>query len=240
MRLCYALHIPINEEDILQQHMELLVVTLAQTVTRKETEVLSGIRSIGDTLRSAQGLVSFRYYRSRGNEAYYFILTTWQDEDSWLHAQERHNPRQLLLTTPDLLASPPEQWLMYYIWGYSRPIAPPTLANAHFITVRAQHVDLVQKGWLQGLHQHSLQSSLAFAFFARSQALSPAASSTTNTTGNKGQAVPPGSPASIFLCFLSWASDMEREQFYTNANYQAMSKFIEGIGSTRMLPLEPI
>lgn len=214
----------INEEDILQQNMELLVVTLAQTVSRTETEALSSIRSIADTLRSAQGLVSFRYYQSRGNEGYYFILTTWQDEESWQHAQERHNPKQLLLATPELLASPPEQWLMYYIWGYSRPIAPPTLANAHFITVRPQHVELVQKGWLQGLHQHSLQSSLAFAFFARSQILSSA----------------PSSNFAIFLCFLSWASDMEQEQFYTNTNYQAMNKFIEGIGSIRMLPLEPI
>ncbi len=222
----------------MQQNMELLVVTLAQTVTRKDTEIFSGIRSIGDTLRSAPGLVSFRYYRSRSNEAYYFILTTWQDEESWLHAQERHNPKQLLLATPDLLVSQPEQWLMYYIWGYSRPIAPPMLANAHFITVRSQHVELVQKGWLQGLHQHSLQSSLAFAFFARSQALSPEASSTANSVGNKEQVLSLSSTS--FLCFLSWASDAEREGFYTNANYQAMNKFIEGISSTRLLPLEPI
>lgn len=218
--------------------MELLVVTLAQTVARKDTEALSTMRSIGDTLQSAPGLVSFRYYRNRSNEAYYFILTTWQDEDSWLHAQERHNPKQLLQAAPDLLASQPEQWLMYYIWGYSRPTAPPTLANAHFITVRSQHVELVQKGWLQGLHQHSLQSSLAFAFFARSQALSPASSSITKNMANKEQSLPLDATSSIFLCFLSWASDVEREEFYTNANYQAMNKFIESIGSTRILPLE--
>ncbi len=224
-----------NEEDVLQQSTELLVVTLAQIVTQKDTEALSQIRSIGDMLRSAPGLVSFRYYRSRSNEAYYFLLTTWQDEDSWLHAQERHSPKQLLQAVPDLLASQPEQWLMSYIWGYSRPIAPPTLANAHFITVRSQHVELVQKGWLQGLHQHNLQLSLSFAFFARTQALSPALSGIANSQGNTE---PPGSTSSIFLCFLSWASDAEREEFYANANYQAMNKFIEGIGSTRILPLE--
>lgn len=220
----------------MQQSMELLVVTLVQIVTRKDTEALSHIRSIGDMLRSAPGLVSFRYYRSRSNEAYYFILTTWQDEDSWLHAQERHNPKQLLQAAPDLLASQPEQWLMYYIWGYSRPIAPPTLANAHFMTVRSQHVELVQKGWLQGLHQHSLQLSLSFAFFARTQALSSVSGSAGKSQGNKDQSFP--SSSTIFLCFLSWASDAEREEFYANANYQAMNKFIEGISNTRILPLE--
>ncbi len=225
-----------NEEDVLQQSTELLVVTLAQIVTQKDTEALSQIRSIGDMLRSAPGLVSFRYYRSRSNEAYYFLLTTWQDEDSWLHAQERHSPKQLLQAVPDLLAFQPEQWLMSYIWGYSRPVAPPTLANAHFITVRSQHVELVQKGWLQGLHQHSLQLSLSFAFFARTQAPSPALLGRAKSQGIVEQ--PSGSTNSIFLCFLSWASDAEREEFYANANYQAMNKFIEGIGSTRLLPLE--
>ncbi len=225
-----------NEEDVLQQSTELLVVTLTQIVTQKDTEALSQIRSIGDMLRSAPGLVSFRYYRSRSNEAYYFLLTTWQDEDSWLHAQERHSPKQLLQAVPDLLASQPEQWLMSYIWGYSRPIAPPMLANAHFITVRSQHVELVQKGWLQGLHQHSLQLSLSFAFFARTQVLSPALSGRAKSYGIVEQ--PSGSTSSIFLCFLSWASDAEREEFYANANYQAMNKFIESIGSTRILPLE--
>jgi quinol monooxygenase YgiN len=220
----------------LQQSTELLVVTLAPIVTQKDTEALSQIRSIGDMLRSAPGLISFRYYRSRSNEAYYFLLTTWQDEDSWLHAQERHNPKQLLQAVPDLLASQPEQWLMSYIWGYSRPIAPPTLANAHFMTVRSQHVELMQKGWLQGLHQHSLQLSLSFAFFARTQAPSPAFLGRAKSQGNVEQ--PSSSTSSIFLCFLSWASDTEREEFYANANYQAMNKFIEGIGSTRVLPLE--
>jgi quinol monooxygenase YgiN len=215
--------------------MELLVVTLVQIVTRKETEALSHIRSIGDTLRSASGLVAFRYYRSRSNEAYYFLLTTWQDEESWLHAQERHNPKHLLQTVSDLLVSQPEQWLMYYIWGYSRPIAAPTLANAHFITVRSQHSELVQKGWLQGLHQHSLQLSLSFAFFARSQALSPAFADPAKSQGNKEPTSPPNS---IFLCFLSWASEAEREEFYANANYRAMNTFIESMGSMRMLPLE--
>ncbi len=217
--------------------MEILVVTLAQTVARKDTEVFSRIRSIGDTLRSAPGLVSFRYYRSRGNEAYYFILTTWQDEESWLSAQERHNPKQLLLATAGLLTSQPEQWQMYYIWGYSRPIAPPTLANAHFITVRSQHVDLVQKGWLQGLHQQSLQSSLAFAFFARTQTPTISPVNTPNIAGNTEQGYV---QTSILLCFLSWASELEREEFYMHTNYQTMNKFIEGIGNMRVLPLEPI
>ncbi|GAC1359255.1 MAG: hypothetical protein PVS3B1_31700 [Ktedonobacteraceae bacterium] len=217
--------------------MELLVVTLAKTAARRDAEVFARIRSIGDTLRSASGLVSFRYYRSRGSEAYYFILTTWQDEESWQQAQERHNPKQLLLSSADLLQAQPEQWLMYYIWGYSRPTVPPTLASAHLITVRSQHIELVQKGWQQGLHQQSLQSLLTFAFLARSQPLVVPSSSTPDIAAGREQGYPQGP---MLLCFFSWSSEVERSEFYRDTNYQAMSKFLEGIGTVHMLPLEPI
>jgi len=219
-----------SEGAILQQSMELLVVTLAHSIANRDTEVFARIRSIGDTLRSAPGLVAARYFRSRTNDTYYFILTTWQDEESWQQAQERHNPKQLLLATSDLLSSPPEQWLMSYIWGYSRPIAPPTLTNAHIIAVRPQHIELVQKAWLQNLRQYNLQVSLAFAFFARG-------SSDIHKGEGKEASHQQGS---TLLCLFSWASDVERQAFYVDANYLAMNKYIEGIGNMRILLLEPV
>ncbi|WP_201367400.1 antibiotic biosynthesis monooxygenase family protein [Dictyobacter formicarum] len=63
-----------------------------------------------DTLRSAPGLISTRLYRGRGNGIVYLLLTTWEDEQSWLKAQERHTPKKLLLTATNLLVSQPEQW----------------------------------------------------------------------------------------------------------------------------------
>ena len=77
--------------------MELLVITLAHTVAGREADALARIRLIADTVRNAPGLVTSRFYRSRGQEAYYFMLTTWDDEESWQRAQERHNPKHLLL-----------------------------------------------------------------------------------------------------------------------------------------------
>ena len=77
--------------------MELLVVTLAHTMVDKEADGLARIHLISDTVRNAPGLVTSRFYRSRGQESYYFLLTTWEDEESWQKAQERHNPKQLLL-----------------------------------------------------------------------------------------------------------------------------------------------
>src|SRR5579863_7592297 len=101
--------------------MELLVATLATTIPGRDADGLARMRIISDTVRNVQGLVTARFYRSRGNESFYFILTTWEDEDSWQTAQERFSPRQLLLgSATELLAGQPEKWLMQYLWGYSR------------------------------------------------------------------------------------------------------------------------
>src|SRR5260370_16520610 len=112
--------------------MELLVATLAHTTPGRDVDGLADIRLIIDTIRNAQGLVTLRSYRGSGDDVYYLALTTWQDEESWQKAQERYNPKQLMMSSiPGLLVSPPRQWLMQYLWGYSRPAPQPMLAPLH-------------------------------------------------------------------------------------------------------------
>src|SRR5918911_227382 len=109
--------------------MELLVVTLAYTIPGRDADILARIRLIADTVRNAPGLVTSQTYRSLGAHSYFLLLTTWDSEESWQRSQDRYNPKQLLLSSAtELLAALPEQWLMYYLWGYSRPAAIPLLA----------------------------------------------------------------------------------------------------------------
>src|SRR5437588_11628483 len=117
--------------------MELLVATLAHSAPGRDADGLARIRLISDIARNVPGLVIVRTYRSRGHDAYYFMLTTWEDEEVWQKAQERHNPKQLFLeSVGELLMAPPDQWLMHYLWGYSRPSATATLVAAHLATIR--------------------------------------------------------------------------------------------------------
>src|SRR5438128_758866 len=147
--------------------MELLVVTLAHTLPGRDADVQARIRLISDTVRNAPGLITARFYRSRGDGLYYFILTTWEDEGLWQKAQERYNPKHLLLASAsELLSASPEQWWMQYLWGYSRPAAPPTLAAAHLATIRPDQVELAQRGWIEGLRRQVMQPMLALAFLA--------------------------------------------------------------------------
>src|SRR5438876_12283981 len=107
--------------------MELLVVTLAHITPGRDTDGLAHIRLISDTVRNAPVLVISRFYRSRGHDAYYFMLTTWEDDESWRRLQDRYNPKQLLLVaTAELLIDPPQQCLMHYVGGYSQPPTAPS------------------------------------------------------------------------------------------------------------------
>ena len=221
--------------------MELLVVTLAHITPGRDTDGLAHIRLISDTVRNAPGLVISRFYRSRGHDSYYFMLTTWEDEESWRRAQERYNPKQLLLgSTAELLLDPPEQWLMHYLWGYSRPAAVPILAAAHLATIRADQADRTQRGWIESLRRQAVQPALAFAFLARGvneDAVVFQPSLATSTPNGRDSLYQHGS---IFLNLLCWASEADREEFYEDANYRAISLFLNSVGMIQMLTLDPL
>lgn len=221
--------------------MELVVVTLARTMPGKDTDGLARIRLISETIRNASGLVNARFYRGRGHDSYYFALTTWEDEEIWWQAQERYSPKQLLLgSATELLAAQPEQWIMHYLWGYSRPAAVPLLASAHLATIRPDQADQIQRGWVESLRRQAVQPTLSFAFLARGvneNTVLPRLIPTSNTIGMGEQVYQHGS---IFLNLLSWASEVDRNDFYANPNYQAISRFLPAVGAMQILPLDPL
>jgi quinol monooxygenase YgiN len=222
--------------------MELLVTTLAHTAPGRDTEGLARMRLVSDTIRNAPGLIGAQFYRSRGLDSYYFILSTWEDRDLWQRAKERYNPRQLLLgSATELLAGPPEQWYMRYLWGYSRPAASPILASAHLATLYPDQGERAQRAWIESLRRQVMQPVLAFAFLARGSS-EPSADSGAQfpatrpaNTGEAGAA-----EGSIFLNFLSWASETEREEFYAHSDYKAIARFLGSAGTLQVLALDPL
>jgi quinol monooxygenase YgiN len=223
--------------------MELLVATLARTLPDKEEDGLARVHLIADTVRNAPGLINAGFYRSLGRDSYYFMLTTWEDEDFWQKAQERYNPGHLLLgSATELLMAPPEQWLMSYLWGYSRPTtsAAPIVAAAHLVTLRPDQVEPIQRGWIEGLRRQAVEPILAFAFLARGMNEEAALSTMPSTGGNKANGeVPIYQQGSIFLNLLSWPGEAEREEFYSDPTYQAISRLLKSRGVVQILPLEP-
>jgi len=212
--------------------MEVLVVTLAYTTPMKDVDTLARIQLIQDTVRDTQGLVTARFYRGRGTSPCYAILTTWESDEAWKQAQERYNPKQLLASSAaGLLVSPPEQWLFAYLWGYIRPSTKPELAALHIATVRPEQADTAQRGWVEGLKRQATQPTLSFAFLARGT------SEQVLNTMELQTLYPQGA---TFLNLLSWSNDVDREDFYADANYKAVHRFISSIGTEQIVTLEPL
>ena len=220
--------------------MELLVVTLAHTVPGRDADAVARMRLISDTVRNAPGLVTARFYRGREHGSYYLMLTTWEDEGWWQKAQERYNPKHLLLASAsELLSASPEQWWMRYLWGYSRPAASPVLAAAHVATIRPDQVELAQRGWVEGLQRQAVQPTLAFAFLARGaneDILLPQMASAPN---DKVIDSVLSKQSTLFLNWLSWPGEREREAFYADQAYQAVGRFLNNIGVVQVLRLDP-
>jgi quinol monooxygenase YgiN len=225
--------------QILQHNIELLVVTLAHTRPGKEVDALARIGAITDTLRQAPGLITSHFYYGENNENTFLILTTWEDPESWYKAQERYNPRQLLLNLKDLLTAPPEQCLMSYSWGYSRPTRSPILTTAHLITLPTSRVDQALSRWLQALQQTNLQMLLTFAFLAQGQREQLSIGlDTTGQTAIPGPTAEATKPTSaILLGLFSWASEIERDEFYIQPHYQSAHAVLESVGHALILPL---
>ena len=221
--------------------MELLVVTLAYIIAGKDADILARIRQIADTIRNAPGLVTSQMYKGREQDSYYFILTTWEDAESWQKAQERHDLRQHLLATADLLLSPPEQWLMHYQWGYSRPAKQPTLSAAHITTLRPDQARRVQHEWITSLKKQTTKPTLAFAFLAQEidrDATAPFRPVKPQRDDTKVEENFVYYQGTTLLNFLSWASEREREEFYKDSHYQSVKKLLASLVVTRILPLE--
>ena len=227
--------------------VELLVVTLAQVSQAREADALARMRVISDTVRNAPGLLNARFYQSREPGHAYCMLTTWESNEWWQKAQERYAPRTLLLNSPaGIFHTPPDQWLMHYLWGYSRPLAQPAVAAAHLVLVRPEMAEHVQQKWLESLSRQAQEPILSFALLARSVEEEPAAPS--------AQAAQPASPpgqtenrprssinqGTIFFALLSWSGESYREDFYADQEYQNIQALLNRTGIVHVLTLDPL
>ena len=223
--------------------MELLVITLVQANPAREADALAHIRMIAESVRNAPGLLNARFYHGRAPDHAYLMLTTWESPEWWQRTQERHDPRLLLLTTPPgIFLAPPDQWLMEYLWGYSRPLAQSAVVHALLALVRSDQVAQVQQRWLESLRQQAVEPILSFALLARTIEDDAVFTSPTSSqplrTGEMQQR--PAGQRPMFLNLLSWPSEIAQEDFATNQYYRAMQSLLNNAGFVRVLKLDPL
>ncbi len=222
--------------------MELLVVTLAQVNPAREADALARMRIISDTVRNAPGLLNARFYRSRQPGISYCMLTTWESGEWWQKAQERHSPYGLVQDSPTgIFQTPPDQWLMYYLWGYSRPRVQPMVAAAHLALIRPEMAERVQQSWLESLRQQAVEPILSFALLARNLD-EEAVRAEVPAQAEEIAAAPRSSmqQGAIFFNLLSWPDEHYREDFYANQHYQNTRGLLNRTGMVHVLTLDPL
>lgn len=215
--------------------MEILVATLAYALAGRDTDVVGHIQELNATLQGAPGLHSSRFYQQRSDNSCFLLLHTWEDEESWQQARTQANPKTLLInTTSGMLLTQPEQWVMYYLWGYHRPTISPTTASVHLTTMQAGNNEAYQRGWIKGLQKQVLQSPVSFAFLAREFGTEQA-TTRASAAAERAQLSKP-----VFLNLFSWTSEEERRAFYNNSSYQLLDRFVRSQGAVRIIPLDPL
>jgi quinol monooxygenase YgiN len=218
--------------------MELLVVTLAQVSPAREADALARMRIISDTIRNAPGLLNARFYHSRQPGIAYCMLTTWESIEWWEKAQERYSPSGLVQDSPTgIFQTPPDQWLMHYIWGYSRPRAQATVAAAYLALVRPEMTERIQQSWLESLRQQAVEPILAFALLARTLDERSVRGEPAEEAGAFRSSIQQGT---IFFNLLSWPDERYREDFYSNEHYQDMRGLLDRTGIVHVLALDQI
>ncbi|GHO73447.1 hypothetical protein KSD_12180 [Ktedonobacter sp. SOSP1-85] len=211
--------------------MELLVATLTSLQAGKDIDSIARIRLVFDTARNAPGVISSNLYQGRGKQPYYLLLTTWDDETSWKSAGERHNPQFLLRSSmADLLAGPPQQWYMHYLWGYSRATRQPGFATVHLLSLPPQQLKRANQECLRYLHQLTLQAPLTFAFLAYGVSDGPSQFTQPTSTSNE--------PQTMLFGLFSWSSQEESEAFFQHPHTQALGNILQSLGKLHTLPFE--
>ena len=214
--------------------MELLVATLAHTQKGSYEDTVSRLRPVVDTVKNAPGIMNTRFYCSKEGEGYCLVLTAWEDEELWQKAQGRSNPRDLLLQSAGaILTAAPEQWLMHYLWGYSRPSAQPIVAEAHLATVQPDAANRIAQQWLDGLRRQAVSLTLAFAFLARGSSEDAMLHHAPGANGVQSTL------SYTFLNLLSWPGEAQRKEFYGDQRYKAFQSYLNNVGIARVLALEP-
>jgi quinol monooxygenase YgiN len=215
--------------------MELLIVTLAHIRPTYELDAQTQVRQVTEALRPTPGLLGVRSYTSR-DRRHHLLLTTWENEEVWQKVRDRCSPARLLQEMAGVqLMDTPEQWAMRYIWGYVRPAVSPTLAVALLARVHPEQAETIEQHWLESLHRQAAELLMTSAFLARGEE-----ENGTPASGGKENArrEPAYRWGTVFLNFLTWASEIEQEEFYTQPGYQNFSLQLHQAALIQMLALE--
>lgn len=220
----------------MEQTTELLVTTIAHIQAGRDADILAQMQFIKDTIQRAPGLVAFHTYRSREPRTAYLITSIWESYESWRIENERHDLQMLLLTRPDLLTKPPEQWYMHYCWGYRRPARPQTLSTMYIAQMPPEVLPAIRQAYLHEIRQQAAQFVFSGGFLAQGRD----EFTRQRSTNAEPTETSPIQQDNTLLINISWSSENEQVTFTNGEGYQRLANILGRQSTIQMLTLDPL
>ena len=106
----------------------------------------------------------------------------------------------------------------------------------------SEQAERTRRAWVESLRRQAVAPNLSFAFLARgfNEDTPERARQATQAVGQREDQGNLYQYGSIFLNLLSWPGEADRELFYSDTNYKAISRFLGGVGVTQVLTLDPL
>ncbi len=178
-------------------------------------------------------LLVARFFRSQGDAHTYLILTTWDfeaertmDDVTVEHpesAQGVQRTDQLArLSLPGSIAGETEEWLLRYIWGYSRSGIDTRHALVLVVGRSAGQEHAMRQRWIAGLRALAAEAPVGQIFLARS--------------------IPQGTTETdpMFLCYLGCPSDEACKAVREHPLYEEIGNWLSRFTSVRSFDFAPL
>jgi hypothetical protein len=179
-------------------------------------------------------LLVARFFRSQGEAHTYLILTTWDPEagrktrgEDLLENDESTLPLHTLdqaypLALPGPAIGETEEWVLRYVWGYSRSGLEARHALVLVVSRITGQEHQMRQRWVAGLRALAAEGYLGQIFLAR----------------NIPQAAQDAEP--LFLCYLGCPSDEALQAVRVHPLYEEIINWLSRFAQVRSFDFAPL
>lgn len=215
--------------------METLHTVVIRPYPGQHDEIHRQLGLLLERLPSLPELFAARFFRNRGETHTYLVLTTWNPlakdlavaetppQQDKQQPPEQKTERVSRLTLPAGIAGEIEEWLLHYLWGYSRSGLEAREATVLFVSSPVEPEPIFIQRWIAGLRALAAETPLGQMFLAKS--LSQTA----------GEGTPP-----LFLCYLGCPSEGELRLTCTHPFYEGIVNWLSRFAQVRVLEVAPL
>ncbi len=215
--------------------METLHALLMRPYPGHSDEIPRQLGLLIDRLPSLPELLVARFFSSQGEAHTYLVLTTWNPEardplatDDFMEPGPNNlalqrSERMYRLSLPATTEAETEEWVLRYLWGYSRSGLEARYSTVLFVSSPAGPESQIRQRWIAGLRALAAETPLGQIFLARS---------IPQTEGE--------SAAPLFLCYLGCPSEEDVQTMRAHSYYEGIISWLTRFAQVRILEVAPL